>query len=583
MSFIKSIKSKIRSWNLKRRGLIDDGYADRSIGSKPLWNSIKNIATLPIKLLLYPLRLISLIQTQDAVSETNSEKQGFYNRGIWVAKWILTFPFALLREPIRIFKSLRRAKPRDLVFALPAIAVLGLFGFVFVQIFVYANAIDNRYARGAQLATERKDYDLAKTYYQRILADNNISPQQQFDWAMILAQTGEMEKAFGLIQKISPDNSLGFARGHRLIALSIARQIGSAESRDDPTFLTKLNHHLIASRDFSPEMSQAWAGFYVATEQKDKAILSLNRAAEKNPALYVAISDLYKQEGQNAESKNTLAKAEIVFRNMLQKDQLDDRNRIAFAKILALLEKYQESEGVLQQGLRIKPNPLIRKSLSDFYAMRYDIARSELAPAQVQMDFLMQAIETDPDYSAVYTRMIQLFSEAAESSEQSKKIRTTFEEIVTGDNPTALAHFALSNIVWIEGKRDQAEFERKRDRAEFHLEQAYLLNNNFVVIINNLAWILAHNDEPDLERAVTLAKTAVEREPQNPRFRDTLGTVLLKQERHDEAISELQLALQGAPDKNSVHVKLAICYKALGMNDLALMHSQKINPTNLRE
>jgi tetratricopeptide (TPR) repeat protein len=569
MSFIKSIKSKIRSWNLKRRGLIDDDYADRSMGGQTIWNSIKNIISLPIRLLLYPLRLINLIQTQDAATEENSKKRGFYSPVILTAKWVLSFPFLLLREPSRIFQSLRRVKPRDLVFALPAISIIGLFGFVFIQIFVYANAIDNRYARGAQLATERKDFDLAKTYYQRILADNNISPQQQFDWAMILAKTGETEKALGLIQKIAPDNSLGFAPGHRLIALSMATQVGSTDSRQDPTFLKKLNHHLIASRSFSPEIFQAWAAFYVATEQKDKAISSLDRAAEKNPSLYISISELYKQSGQNAESRNTLEKAELAFRELLEKDKLDDKNRIAFAKILALVENYQEAEEVLQQGQRIKPDPLIKRALSDFYAMRYDIARSEAAPAQDQMNFLMQAIETDPDHIAVYSRMIQLFSEAGESPEQAKKIRAIFEEIVTGGNPTALAHFALSNILWIVGERD---------RAEFHLEQAYLLNNNFVVIINNLAWILAHNEDPDLERALNLAKTAVERAPQNPRYRDTLGTVLLKLQLHQEAISELQLALKGTPDTNLVHKKLAICYKSLGMEDLALMHLRKTNP-----
>ncbi len=199
--------------------------------------------------------------------------------------------------------------------------------------------------------------------------------------------------------------------------------------------------------------------------------------------------------------------------------------------------------------------------------MRYDLSRRKQDDPQTQMDFLTQAIEIDPNYSAVYSRMIQLFAEVHESPDQAKKIRSLFQEIVTGDRPTALAHFALSNILWIEGDRDS---------AEFHLEQAYLINNNFVVIINNLAWILAHGENPDLERALELAETAVRRVPENPRFRDTLGTVLLKSDEHRKAISELQLALKGVPDKNAVHQKLAICYKSLGMNDLSLLHLGRI-------
>ncbi|MDB4466758.1 hypothetical protein N9066_00955 [bacterium] len=565
MSFFKSIQSKYKSWNRKRRGLIEDDYVDHTGGqSGSLWRSFMGVVVLPLKMLFVPLRLIGLIQTQDATTSNETEELGFSQRVLFVLKQVLSLPFLLLREPIRIFKSLRRARPRDLLFALPAIAILGFFGFVFVQIFAYGEAIDNRYARGAQIATEQKDFALAKTYYQRILGDNNITPRQQYDWAMILAQTGEDEQAYALIEKIAPSDAMGFGPAHKLVAISIARQIDAAK---DKALLSKLRHHLVASRDLSPEIEQVWAAYYIATEQRDKAIASLDRAAEKRPAFYITISNLYKQGGQNAEAGNALKKAETAFRKTFKKDELEHQNRIAFANVLALLKKYDEAEGLLQQGVRVKPDELIKRSLSDFYAMRYDVARKSQADAQTQMDFLTQAIEIDPNYSAVYSRMIQLFTEVRESPDQAKKIRSLFEEIVTGDRPTALAHFALSNILWIVDERDQ---------AKFHLEQAYLLNNDFVIIINNLAWILAQGESPDLERALELAETAVNRVPDSPRFRDTLGTVLVKLGRHRDAISELQLALSGVPDKNTVHRKLAICYKSIGMNDLAEMHLQKI-------
>ena len=129
-----------------------------------------------------------------------------------------------------------------------------------------------------------------------------------------------------------------------------------------------------------------------------------------------------------------------------------------------------------------------------------------------------------------------------------------------------MAHFALSNILWI---------QEQRVRARFHLEQAYSLGNNFVVIVNNLAWILANDENPDLERALELARTAVDRAPDNPRFRDTLGTVLMKQSQYEKAISEFQRAINGIPNRSKVHSKLAFCYLALGMTDLAELHRAK--------
>ena len=314
MSFFKSIQSKYRSWTRKRRGLIEDDYVDR-IGGKTgsLWQTLIGVIILPLKLLFAPLQLIGLIQTQDATTSNESKELGLSQRLLFVLKQILSLPFLLLREPVRIFKSLRRARPRDLLFALPAIAILGFFGFVFVQIFAYGEAIDNRYARGAQIATEQKDFELAKTYYQRILGDNNITPRQQYDWAMLLAQTGEDEQAYALIEKIAPDDAMGFGPAHKLVAISIARQIEQAK---DNALLSKLRHHLVASRDLSPEIEQVWAAYYIATEQRDKAIASLDRAAEKRPSFYITISNLYKQGGQNAEAGNALKKAETAFRKM---------------------------------------------------------------------------------------------------------------------------------------------------------------------------------------------------------------------------------------------------------------------------
>ncbi len=111
-------------------------------------------------------------------------------------------------------------------------------------------------------------------------------------------------------------------QAHKLVAISIARQIEIAK---DKALLSKLRHHLIASRDLSPEIEQIWASYYIATEQRDKAIASLDRAAEKRPAFYITISKLYKQGGQNAESVNALKKAETAFRKTFKKDELDTK------------------------------------------------------------------------------------------------------------------------------------------------------------------------------------------------------------------------------------------------------------------
>jgi len=223
----------------------------------------------------------------------------------------------------------------------------------------------------------------------------------------------------------------------------------------------------------------------------------------------------------------------------------------------------------LQLGVRIQRDAQILRAMADFYVLRHDLARKEGAASDVQMQYLVQAINFDPNYPIVYDRMLAVFMDANRSPEEAAKIKKTFLDIVTSDNPSALAHFSLSNILWQEGDVE---------KAQFHLEQAYTLNKNIVIVLNNLAYMIADGEEPDLERALELSEAAVSQLPDNAQFRDTLGIIYMKMGRHKEAVSEFQRALPGEADKKAVHAKLAICYAALGMDELAGIHQQKSQP-----
>ncbi len=130
-----------------------------------------------------------------------------------------------------------------------------------------------------------------------------------------------------------------------------------------------------------------------------------------------------------------------------------------------------------------------------------------------------------------------------------------------------MSHFALSNVLWMEGQKDE---------AEWHLEQAYRLDQNFVVVINNLAWILSHKDEPDLERALELSASAIELSPEDPRFQDTYATIQMMRENYDDAVSHFQMALPRTQISAEIHSKLANCYQKMGKQNLAELHQKKV-------
>ena len=112
--------------------------------------------------------------------------------------------------------------------------------------------------------------------------------------------------------------------------------------------------------------------------------------------------------------------------------------------------------------------------------------------------------------------------------------------------------------------------------ARFHIEKAFELDPRFGVVANNLAWVLANDAEnPDLERAYELSKDVVERFPNDPLMRDTYATVLMKQEKYQEALVEFEKVLATIRGKKNVHTKLAFVYGELGMEDMKEVHLRK--------
>ena len=67
------------------------------------------------------------------------------------------------------------------------------------------------------------------------------------------------------------------------------------------------------------------------------------------------------------------------------------------------------------------------------------------------------------------------------------------------------------------------------------------------LVANNLAWVLAFSPPVDLPRALELANAAVNKVPNEPRFRGTRGQILARMEKWKEALPDLEEALKIFP------------------------------------
>jgi len=522
-------------------------------------SAILTIVLFPIRAIAWPFR--SLLKRLDDLDVLPSERSRHQRRSLF--KRLILFPLLFLTRPLRQFDGATR-NPKELIYMLPAFSVIGFLGFVTVQTTLRSGRIDQYYQSGAIEALKTGDFRVANTYVNRIVARGNLADFETYELAVALLQSKQFKRANELFDRIAPnEGSSGFPPAHRLKAFAIAKNLGNTK---DKSMIESLKWHLSCSEDKSAEADRAWATYYNAIGDSEEAVNALQRQVASHPNHYLIIAQLYKELQQDSKHKSALEKAKVALLARVSRDAHNNTARISAASAMIQLNELDEAEQLLERGIKMNPDPVINRTTASFFIKRFDDLEKQ-APENigVRFEYLTKAIAADPNYASIYDRLMGLSNVAPSKL---RDVREVIEKSVS-NKPSSIGHFALSDI-----------YRKKGDDelSIYHLEKAYQLNNNLVVVLNNLAWGLAHQSDPDFTRAIALSRTAVEKEPNNAQYHDTLGTILMKSGQYEEAIDELKVALAGIEKNADVHRKLAIAYKALDMTEQAELHKKQIQP-----
>lgn len=123
----------------------------------------------------------------------------------------------------------------------------------------------------------------------------------------------------------------------------------------------------------------------------------------------------------------------------------------------------------------------------------------------------------------------------------------------------------LGTLAFLSGKRDQ---------FASWFEKALELDPQNHLAMNDYAYALAENGR-DLEKALRLVRRAIAIKSNIGAYHDTHGWVLYKLGRYEEALRELRIAVQTAPDTPDLRYHLAAVYAKLGRRDDALVELEK--------
>jgi Flp pilus assembly protein TadD len=463
----------------------------------------------------------------------------------------------------RYWGSLRRAAP--MMAAAPAVIVLVALGLLLAYAAFVPAEIRTRYLTAARDALANDRIDLAKVYYGRLLEQGEaIDPQDRMNWAGILANNGEFIAAQRIVDSMAPEDRAGFGPAHRQKAIQL---VGGLSTSSDPQQLERLQWHLKnIGTDGSVEVHKMWAAFYFAVGQPRPALERLVQAAERDPAMWFGLAGVATKMDDQQLQKTALSNAEKFYLAQLEKNPFATDQRDLLVRTLLAADRVDEAQAVIDQGLKLQDIPAIHRSAANVLLYRFDrISTNGDASFEERNRLLAAAFEHDPNYPEIYHRLVAMYQEL-DSADRRDALRENLEALIAEGNVTPFAHFSLGSFDWIDGDRES---------AIWHLEKAYQLDPDLLEVANNLAWVIAADEHADLDRAHDLASSVVRRAPDRARFRDTLATILMKQERWDEALIEYERLLPTAPNKPRIHANLAQIYAELGKESLANLHRDR--------
>lgn len=444
---------------------------------------------------------------------------------------------------------LRQALP----FALAALGATTLALVIFLQ---SEDALVVRFQREAIRAFRAREFRRAEVCYERLLAlPGGASVESRFGLALTAEALGQRERARALMNQLAPPDRQGYGSAHLWQAKYL---LGGGNA--SPASPQLLEAHLKRALQARPDWTEAQAllGMHFnATGRFGEAEPWLLKAARAMPELRLLLARRYAARGDQREARKQAELALASFQPQADKPDAPFARR-RWAEAAVLLADFPTAVAVLEPGLGTAEAPAFRRALAGVYVAWADhLASNPMASLEERLVQVERGLTHDPENLHLLERLAEFASGAGPEAERA---RAALHALLTRGKSSATVHLLLGT---------QAQKRGAWDEARIHLEQAYQASPQTAVIANNLAWLLARPEKPDLPRALALIDGVLAHWPGEARFRETRGQILARMGRWSDALADLEAALATFSKSRRLHETLADTYRHLGMAELA--------------
>lgn len=255
------------------------------------------------------------------------------------------------------------------------------------------------------------------------------------------------------------------------------------------------------------------------------------------------------------------------FRILASQDPSNASVAIALASCQVFLERHPEAIWTLQSAMERCPpqRPMLSDTLAGALVAWATTLQSKPEQTPQEQLQILKNLQLALQYAPNDERVIQLVANQilTASGVDDPQVTSLRESLIHGTSP-GISHFIRGTAAVLAGNDED---------GEFHLAIAAKTLPDSDVILNNLAYVMARQDDADLEQALQISETAISQaSPPTPYHLETRGQILFKLGRYADAVPDLEAGLAVPALATAAHRSLAECYQHLGAEDLSKQH-----------
>lgn len=419
-----------------------------------------------------------------------------------------------------------------------------------------------------QAAWERDDYTTAELILKRQLARRPDDNRTLFNLAITLDAQGNRERALELTRYlVEQRNDSDSAQW--LLAEEYNEKPWATLSAEQKDEFGRLLGLIYREKKNDTQTKILYADYLIAAERYAEAVPILSDLSRIQPMRGLQAAAIARTLGNHVEADLHARRCLDAVRKLSEEDPSNAGLALSVAQNQLFLKQYSEAIETVHRALpRVKnqqDEALLRQAIGDGIVAWID--HIETSPVQSRKERLrvLKLLELALKYSGNNPRVLALVADQvlATADEDDERIAATREALIEGVSP-GVAHFIRGTAALIKEDREQ---------AEMHLTLAAEIMPHSGAIMNNLAVAFSTAEDPDLQAALKCANSAIENTPEPaPHFYETRGQVLLRLDRHLEAVADLERAVSHPELAAKAHEALAVCYAELGQQELSRDH-----------